>query len=225
MNAGEFDQILPASNRHVSDDEQQSQLADLSSEDDRVLKVYKLSLKLDKLKAIVDFPRFYLANYFEGLRNEVDLVATRLTTAEDIIFPIERKLKENWLLIIKKIKTFEDECIKRLPNSKLSMEIYVEFAQIVKQLEIQLNELNSSKNGKYNLKELDDEIYNETERLKKILFLNKTYVFLEQDQSKIEDYFKQVNMDYCVGKLLCINTYLGKRGLSRITRYSVLLIN
>ena len=64
MDFDEFKEILPASNRNVNDEEQSQQLDDLSSEDDKVVKVYALSLKLDKLKAIVDFPRYYLANYF-----------------------------------------------------------------------------------------------------------------------------------------------------------------
>ena len=69
------------------------------------------------------------------------------------------------------------------------------------------------------LSEIDDQIYDEMFRLKRLLFLNKSFLFLEESQSLIEDLFVNMNMTFTLGKLLCINEYFGKRGLSRITRY------
>jgi len=181
------------------------------------LKLNRLTKQLEKLKSIIEYPRYYLANYFEEIRKQVDLVGTQLTTAEDIIlYPVKRKLTENWLLIINRIKSFEEECIKKTMNNKLSTDVYFQYLQVIKQLELKLNKLNELKLEDNYFDELEYDIYNESYNLKRVLFLNRSVVFMCPSETLVEDLFKEMNMDYAIGKLLCLNEYFGRRGLSKL---------
>jgi hypothetical protein len=67
--------------------------------------------------------------------------------------------------------------------------------------------------------DIEDLIYDATVYLERILFLNKTMVFLEEKTNKVDKLFNEMDNLSSAGKLLFItNEYFGKRGLSLITK-------
>ena len=61
-----------------------------------------------RLTEICEIPKLYLANYFSDLRRDIDFEIVQKKE------PNNRKLNELWLEIIKKIDSFEKECINNI---------------------------------------------------------------------------------------------------------------
>lgn len=217
MESFEFEEILPVESNLRGD--QDDHEFNSTKSDDKQNKLFKLKEKIQKFKSILEHPRYYVSNYFEDFRREVDLVGSRLTLGDEIIlYPIQKKLTDNWNQIISKVKSHEEECLKQLSQTQHSNQELVQYAQALKQIELKLNNLNQIKNQNQYLASLDIELSNEMYNLKRFLFLNKSLVFVEEEQSRVEDLFRDINMTFHIGKLICINEYFGERGLSRISR-------
>ena len=54
------------------------------------------------------------------------------------------------------------------------------------------------------LENLENEIYDLSYKLEKLVFLNMTYVFVEKKNCKIENYFDSMNNNTTTGKLIII---------------------
>lgn len=163
---------------------------------------------LEALRYLNNYPNLYLYDYFSDLRRQVDLAAAmKLLKAENI------PLIDNYMNIIDKINSFEDECTKRLVNDEFSDEIKASSLRIIESIEYEFKTTD-------NLQDIKDSIYDEAYKLKKILFSNQTIEFIQKDDCLIKNWFSDINMDISVGKLLIINSqFFDKKGLSLITKY------
>jgi hypothetical protein len=62
---------------------------------------------LNELKMLLNIPKLYLANYFIDLKTQVDLKYFN-----------QEKLKDQYMKIIKRIESFEQECYNKNNKSK-----------------------------------------------------------------------------------------------------------
>lgn len=163
---------------------------------------------LEALRYLNNYPNLYLYDYFSDLRRQVDLAAAmKLLKAENI------PLIDNYMNIIDKINSFENECTKRLVNDEFSDEIKASSLRIIESIEYEFKTTD-------NLQDIKDSIYDEAYKLKRILFSNQTIEFIQKDDCLIKNWFSEMNMDISVGKLLIINNqFFDKKGLSLITKY------
>ncbi len=196
-----------------------------SKDSDLMITVDTLYKELEELEALVQMPRLYLNNFFLNLRNEVDLAVAKQSQIK-VTQEITLKLNENYELMIDKINEFERECLARPVKNiftKAELEEAIKMIEFIRErirnLSIQDDE-DDGENGKLDdlIMEIEDLIYDETNRLERIIFLNKTMIFLEENNSKLNDCFNKMNYLTSAGKLIFItNEYFGKRGLSNIT--------
>ena len=75
-----------------------------------VINKQKMIKKLEDLKLIVEMPKLYLANYFQELRNKVDLEMFSKQILHNNEIEMKNELNQNWIEMISKIDTFEKEC-------------------------------------------------------------------------------------------------------------------
>jgi Leucine-rich repeat (LRR) protein len=109
--------------------------------------------QIDELKQMQNFPRFYLSNYFDELKNEID-----------IKYAVEQDEQAKYLEIIKNIELFEQDAYK---NSKS----FNTFDKEIKLIEDKLNDSNLNE-----ITQLIDEL---KYKIEKILFSNKSIFFYD----------------------------------------------
>ena len=130
----------------------------------------KLLNDSNKIKDIIDFPSLYLENYFIELRNDIDkefaLKQLELQNDEEK----KKDLNELWQKIIEKTDSFEKSCIK----SSYDLEKH----------KTRINKIETILNNQetINLKKAEEEIKTEEINLLKILFQNKTILFLKNQK-------------------------------------------
>ena len=130
----------------------------------------KLLNDSNNIKDIIDFPSLYLENYFIELRNDIDkefaLKQLELQNDEEK----KKDLNELWQKIIEKTDSFEKSCIK----SSYDLEKH----------KTRINKIETILNNQetINLKKAEEEIKTEEINLLKILFQNKTILFLKNQK-------------------------------------------
>ena len=130
----------------------------------------KLLNDSNNIKDIIDFPSLYLENYFIELRNDIDkefaLKQLELQNDEEK----KKDLNELWQKIIEKTDSFEKSCIK----SSYDLEKH----------KTRINKIDTILNNQetINLKKAEEEIKTEEINLLKILFQNKTILFLKNQK-------------------------------------------
>ena len=132
--------------------------------------IEKLLNDSNNIKDIIDFPSLYLENYFIELRNDIDkefaLKQLELQNDEEK----KKDLNELWQKIIEKTDSFEKSCIK----SSYDLEKH----------KTRINKIDTILNNQetINLKKAEEEIKTEEINLLKILFQNKTILFLKNQK-------------------------------------------
>ena len=130
----------------------------------------KLLNDSNNIKDIIDFPSLYLENYFIELRNDIDkefaLKQLELQNDEEK----KKDLNELWQKMIEKTDLFEKSCIK----SSYDLEKH----------KTRINKIETILNNQetINLKKAEEEIKTEEINLLKILFQNKTILFLKNQK-------------------------------------------
>ena len=130
----------------------------------------KLLNDSNNIKDIIDFPSLYLENYFIELRNDIDkefaLKQLELQNDEEK----KKELNELWQKMIEKTDSFEKSCIK----SSYDLEKH----------KTRINKIETILNNQetINLKKAEEEIKTEEINLLKILFQNKTILFLKNQK-------------------------------------------
>ena len=109
--------------------------------------------QIDELKQMQNFPRFYLSNYFDELKNEIDLK-----------YAVEQDEQVKYLEIIKNIESFEQEAYKKCKS-------FNTFDKEIKSIEDKLNDSNLNE-----ITQLIDEL---KYKIEKILFSNKSIFFYD----------------------------------------------
>lgn len=160
--------------------------------------------ELEDLKNIFTYPRYYLSNYFSNLRHEVDSEFVRKDLKETNQ-QIKTEIKKNWIEMISKIDTFEQECFnKQIKNSFNDHINTKQTSELINLIETEL------KNEEIDEQSIKNRIYDEILKLEKVLFLNKLMVFLPKQQGYYS-VCKRLDMNTTVGILIYItNDYLGR---------------
>lgn len=163
--------------------------------------------KLNNLKTLLDFPKYFLSSYFGDLKHDVDCTFAQLTcTALDDSKRFE--LRKAWTETIRKIETFELDCFRNLNvNSKLDEQQRDELNAKIKRFERKLAK-STKKLDKY-----ADLIDLELIQLERNLFLNRTVIFMDVKKCKETSLFNE----FFLSKLTFItDEYLSRQGVETI---------
>lgn len=154
--------------------------------------VYK---KLDDLKYLFESPCFFLANYYSELRNKIDLATEYLLSANTANNNqnLNDDLNQTRNELIQRINSHENLCL-------------INYKKNVKNLRNDLSDsiktVESSIDSK-DVHEITQSIDELKFKLNKLLFLNKSYLFLKRIKS--------------LGKLVVINEYLEQSVINSLT--------
>ena len=124
-------------------------------------------LYLKELKFALERPRLYLVKHFEDLRNRIDIKCLGLVDEQTEL--------------IKQVELFEAECLNQHRSNQLEESVDRFIRSEIKKIEEELTLLDSVKAtlaGKERISRLIDEAMYE---LQKVLFVNKTLVYLEDE--------------------------------------------
>ena len=183
----------------------------------------RLKRLLDELKWIIESPKIFLFDHFSNLINKIDFAAARQSQNAKNIRSNENLMKINqvWNRMFDVIKSFEMKCFESL-NEKLLNNAFNEAtdstSEAIKFLEGSLKrykELSSTE-----IDQLDELLYQETNRIKKILFQNKSLIFFDrQHQQKDILIFNKMKNNIFFGKLIFVkDQYIGDMGLDYLNK-------
>lgn len=164
---------------------------------------------LEQLRSMIEIPKLYLRYHFNSLRNDIDKVYVQKNKNNNKDKNQEDFYK-TWKEMIERITLIEKECLATVTKNQLSNEIKKEFNDKIKTIRERI----------YNGENVDSDLLVETNKIKKVLFSNKTITLVntnskyltndendcelsghEQEQTKAKD-----DLDY---KLLIIhNEYI-----------------
>lgn len=190
--------------------------------------------QLEKLKIVTESSKSYLADYFSDLRNQIDICFFEKKLKND-----SHLLHDNWKSLINRTHLFEISLKKieldenQIKETKQNIEIIEKKIDSFKNLAMELESENESdseedEDGEIKLYlEITDLINEEIIKLERILFMNKTIIFLESQKfkSNLMNTFKdefgnhkclidKLDIDSSFGKLLIVNNqYLGKQAI------------
>ena len=150
--------------------------------------------QIQSLKSMQKYPRFYLANYFDDLKKEVDLIFTQNVEENDL----------NYLQLIEVIKPFN----KFFEQEK---ENYEEIISIIESFEQdsynKIKPFNTFNNEIQQLTSLDNRLIDEIKyKIEKTLFSNKSIMFIKGYEYKL--HYRQT--DWKKFLLLINDEYLRK---------------
>ena len=154
----------------------------------------------DDLELLFNSPKQYLKKYFDELRNEIKIIYEKKCESKQTNEEIKSKLNDNYETLILKIKSYEQECLGNISTDKYDAKQIEETSQIIdsihskidyftnkfsydeeKEQEEEQEEEQEYDSAEYYAleQEITDLIYAEIAKLEKILFLNKTILFIE----------------------------------------------
>ncbi len=111
--------------------------------------------KIDELKQMQKFPKYYLSQYFDELKAQVDTK-----------YALKLDEKEKYLEIITNIESFEQDVYNKWSSKSINT-----YDNEIKSIEDQLNVLELTEINKI----IDEVKY----KIEKVLFFNKTILFIE----------------------------------------------
>jgi hypothetical protein len=173
----------------------------------------KQQTDLDNLKNLLNQPLYFLSDYFKDLRTEVDVAFVKKGLNEPNT-DLKQKIKENWIEVINRIDSFENECIQALGSNSFNKQILTETNLQIDVIESKLNE-NSP-----DLNEINNLIYDQVQKLERILFHNKFMIFLLKSQCiYTKNLCAKLDIATGVGKLIFItNEYLGRLSIYNLKK-------
>lgn len=192
-----------------------------------MLSIESLETELEELESVFEMPKLHLSNFFNDLRAEIDYAVAKQgsikTTAE-----LKSKLDENYFKMINLVDQYEQNCQKQLPRNKFSQQVSIDTQKTLDQIRQNIEFLKqqdlkeTAENTEYDYSDvimfIEDNIYDEIFKLEKIMFLNKTMIFLDELTTKVDLHFSKMDYLSSAGKLIFItNEYFSKRGLYSIT--------
>lgn len=174
-----------------------------------------LKSDLEALKYLINYPNLYLYDYFSELRRSVDLAAAeKLLKSNDNLLLIDQ-----YIDIIERINLFEKNCLQFIPTNEFNSDIKADSIRIIQLIEFELDNSNTD------IHHIHDLIYEETYKLKNILFLNQTIEFIQENNSEVTNLFSLMDTNVSIGKLVIVkNQYFSTKGLSLVTKYFFYLL-
>jgi hypothetical protein len=208
-----------------------------------------LKLDLKTLKQAFELPRIYLTHHFDDLRRKVNI---GFLLKEQVIKDFEKKvlLEKDRIHLTNVINSFEQDCLRKQKVNAFNYEITTKTAKRIKFIEKKLEDLYRYRISEKIFPEEDDVsyedfdyinslIYDEKTNIEKIIFLNKTLLYLDINEIKTEkdnsSYFDNsesesdasnsdglIELDdseILVGMILFIeNDYIGEKGIEYLKK-------
>lgn len=144
------------------------------------LSIKQLKTELTNLKQSINEQELHIWNYFDYLKNKVDLAYETHRLDEE---NREYDITQIWTQVIDKIKQFEDECLKPFKaDATFRYPIPDEINKRVEFFEEKINKLDET--NKDELTSFNNEIYDELIKIEQKLFLNKSVIFIDKLQYK-----------------------------------------
>ena len=169
-----------------------------------------------RLKSLYEYPRLYLISHFGDLRYQINTSFASIPSSTNV--DNIKKLDKNWSQIIKKVNELKTDCLSSMHTEANSF-------TPISQDDINLIEkklfsvINSKKLNE--IKALRSEINEKSFILEKHLFKNRTIVFLEKRNPKLEHFNSKIDQNTTAGKLLIIkNEYLDKNSIQMLNNSS-----
>lgn len=181
-----------------------------------------LTDELEAFKSMFQFPKLYLSNFFSELRNKIDVTfLTKINNELD--YGIKDDLNENWIEIIDHLNSFETQCSSNQRTNKFNI-------QVTKETNLEIGKIeNLLANFKLDSYDLVLEMINEQNfKIKKLLFLNKTIVFLGENKyaSLTKKFTKKFNARTTAGILLIVSDeYINQNNITKVVSFDKLLTN
>ena len=155
-------------------------------------KKQQLLIKLDELQLIVEIPNLYLANYFQELRNKVDIEMFSKQKIQNNDIEKKNEIDQIWVEMISEIYSFEKQCKNK---DKLQSNL-----KRIEEIKMTLDDQNEATD----LEKIEDKIKEEEFNLLKKLFQNKTIIFdkffEDVNQKRLiivkDEYFIWIPIDY-----------------------------
>jgi hypothetical protein len=196
-------------------------------------------MDLNDLELLIKSPKDYILKYFNDSRETITaLYKTRKETK--LTNELSIKLDENYKLLTSKIDQLEKECLNNFSANKYDNKIKESNDLILETIHQKIeyftnkytNQNNDQENEEYDEyeeeydpeyyileKEIEDLIHATISSLEKIIFNNKTILFLEEEMCKIPNLFQSMDFLTTIGKLLIFkDKYFSRSCLSGITR-------
>lgn len=185
----------------------------------------QLNADLNHLKSAFEAPRMYVSEFFDTLRNQVDidcetLLSTYQACGTDSMPNDESTpdlFNKNRVTIINKIKILEEECLSNLPENCLDVSCGQNILESIENIEEKL--LNLNPDQLKDIPEIDHLIYKTFQILQGEVLFKKTIAYLTDDSfyMKKNRFSNQLKQPYGIfGVLLCIeDEYIGERGLTK----------
>lgn len=129
--------------------------------------------KIDELKFLFASPCFFLANYFQELRRQIDICTEKLLVSAQCSSNEPRRSELNQIRngMLQRIDSFEKQCLNSF--KKQTKQRIVESADSIKKVESDFD----LKCDTELIELIDDLIY----KLNKVLFLNSTFFFINNN--------------------------------------------
>jgi len=113
----------------------------------------KLNDEIEELRKMLNIPKLYLSNYFSDIKSKIDLHYAKTFESD----------KETWVQLIEKVEVYENEFLRKF---KLNDQLKAELSEEIEEIRTRINEANFK------------EIENMTEKLKRILLTDKTFLLM-----------------------------------------------
>ena len=202
-----------------------------------------LKLDLKTLKTAFELPRIYLTNHFDNLRRKVNI---SFLLKEQAIKVYENRvlLEKDRVQLTNVINSFEQDCLRKQKVNAFNYEITNKTLKRIKYIEKKLEELCrygiienkfSEENPSYEdlFDYISSLIYDEKKNIEKIIFLNKTLIYLDaseicktekdnfsyldnsdSDSDTSEELIELNDSEILVGMIFFIeNDYIGEKGI------------
>ena len=160
------------------------------------------SIMLDELKQIFESPKLVISDHFDKIRNDVDLESETLLLDRKLrnTYKKQQEISKNRETMIVKIKQFEAECLSQVNTVNTK-----ECKEMIKALEAELSLPKSAEELEIITKLLEKEVH----KLKSVLFLNKSFIFLKKQQ--VIDFNSDESVVF--GKLIFMNYFFSSTGM------------
>ena len=90
-------------------------------------------MDINDLELLFSSPKDYIHEYFSNLRSEIDGLYEKqknVKTTDEI----KQKLSENYEKLISKLKSLEDECLKKIITNKYEPKVTTESGEILNEI-------------------------------------------------------------------------------------------
>lgn len=153
---------------------------------------------LSELKLINKCAEIFIGDYLDSQKFQIDICTESLLCDKNLAQGICKQINENRIIMIEKLDLFKQECIlkyKKFGKIKFKNELSSKLSELIKEYQKSIDQVNQSKRLLV-LQNLSVSIQNELKTIKKILFSNKYFIFVQNtSKTDLADFGKLLIFD------------------------------